>query len=375
MRTFCHISEFDALGYDLLPSMMLMSEKLVVWAPAGTHLLDLNRDYKTFLHPEDLLNLIDEGYIQVIAREDWLTDIEYRNSHRWPLAKWNNPFDNELKLWSIQDSAKPLENRRVIIDKPEEGFNKADEFLANPIKTKTINVLAARIENHELPKGTLEKFNGKNKDEQIRLALRDIFNHLDARDSGFCNSSFEPDEWADFIYEIVGVKTKSFEDTAEIGPDKIYEILGELKRFQNVNSFKDLKLLLKFRDKVKSELVEMSKSTLSIESIMDSSIVNGIKIPTWFESLRPKTADVISLGFILGSVVTLGTSFLDYFMLVAGTGTEVFGRDTMGKRIFEKVNLLTVEPSKYKTPFILAFGRGSVTYKEAKQLYSKIIEK
>jgi hypothetical protein len=271
--------------------------------------------------------------------------------------------------------SKATENKRVIIDTPENGFQKADDFLNNLNNKVSVENLKERISKNELPKGTSEKIIGKSIEQQVRVALRDIFNHIDARNSSFCNVSIEPDEWADFIYEIVGVETQIYSQTSEIKADKVFEILDIMRKFQDIKNFKSIKNMLKFRNLVKYELVEMANSKLSVEDIMDNAIASGVKIPTWFESLRPKSEDYVSLGFIVGSVATLGTSLLDYIMLAAGTGTEIFGRDTIGKRVFAKVNLLKVKPTKFKTPFILAFGRDSVTYGEAKSLYNKLIQK
>jgi hypothetical protein len=81
MRAFCHISEFNEFGYDILPSMILLSEKLVIWSPSGSQIEYFNNTNKTYFTRKNMLELIDEGYVQIIGRDSWISDIEFRNNH------------------------------------------------------------------------------------------------------------------------------------------------------------------------------------------------------------------------------------------------------------------------------------------------------
>ena len=70
MDTYCHIEEFGENRYNLLPIMAYCFRHSIIWAPNMSKLDRAYRLGKSFFSPEDVLELIEQCHIQVIAREN-----------------------------------------------------------------------------------------------------------------------------------------------------------------------------------------------------------------------------------------------------------------------------------------------------------------
>ena len=175
--TFCHIGEYDEYGYQILHRMLAISQPLILWAPTSP-LLEIAQ---CRIPPRNFLRHVEEGRIRVFAREQWLTSRKFRDSHPFPGARWTD-FDRVLKEICEEDASHPLQERRVVAAPPENGWQWAEEYLAdNPGQIAKWNRLArSKAATSKIPVGTLQaavKYAG---DDSFRLAqaiLRDAYNH------------------------------------------------------------------------------------------------------------------------------------------------------------------------------------------------------
>lgn len=176
--TFCHIGEYDEYGYQILHRMLAVSAPLILWAPTSP----LLETAQCRIPPRNFLRHVEEGRIRVFAREQWLASRHFRDSHPFPGARWSESFDGVLKEMCEEDASRPLPQRRVVAAPPEDGWQWAEEYLADhPGQVgKWSRIARGKAAASKIPAGTLQaafKYAG---DDSFRLAqaiLRDAYNH------------------------------------------------------------------------------------------------------------------------------------------------------------------------------------------------------
>jgi hypothetical protein len=176
--TFCHIGEYDEYGYQILHRMLAVSQPLILWAPTSPQL----GSAQCRIPPSSFLRHVEEGRIRVFAREQWLASPKFRDSHPFPGARWVEGFDGVLKKMCQEDASRPLGQRRVVAAPPEEGWQWAENYLAdNPTQVSRWNRLAhGKAAASKIPVGTLQAAYKYAGDDSFRLAqaiLRDAYNH------------------------------------------------------------------------------------------------------------------------------------------------------------------------------------------------------
>ncbi|MFZ6011758.1 MAG: hypothetical protein ACOYXT_15555 [Bacteroidota bacterium] len=373
MRNFCHISDFEEHGYQLVPSMLMMSEKLVLWGPAPDEIKLYNATHNTLLTPKDFLELIESNQISIIAREEWLTSKTYRNNHPWPQAKWDDTFDGEIKRWAYEDRDKALEDRRVIVAKKEPGYDSADQFLADSANKDKVEKLQNRMATLKLPRGMVGKLQREKHDhDKLRVVVRDMYNHVDARANAHAQQSVEPDEWMGIIYEILDIETEQW--NYEVSAEKFWEALEFLKEHHSARNFKDLQKILNHKAKITADLTKLYKSSDSIKAVLEESIAKGMKPPSWAEVFRKSTRDVVTVGSLLSIVA----SFLfappqTAMVLITGLTTAALGPLAQNAGI--KTSILRREMDGFALPYIIAYGTDKGTYEEARRLFELYTDK
>jgi hypothetical protein len=104
-KTFCHISEFNQRGYDRLHFMAAVSKPLVLWAPSSHFLQCAVSSGKTTIDFATMFRLMDQGFVEVIARQRWLEDETWRRHQHKAAVKarqfhgysWASGFDDEIR--------------------------------------------------------------------------------------------------------------------------------------------------------------------------------------------------------------------------------------------------------------------------------------
>lgn len=176
--TFCHIGEYDDYGYQVLHRMLAVSQPLILWAPTSA----LLESEQCRIPPKNFLRHVEEGRIRVFAREQWLLSRDFRDSYTFPEARWDESFDRTLKKMCEDDASHPVEQRRVVAAPPEEGWQWAEEYLADkPSQVTRLNRIArGKTATSKIPAGTLKAAFRFSDDDPFRLAqaiLRDAYNH------------------------------------------------------------------------------------------------------------------------------------------------------------------------------------------------------
>lgn len=377
MRSFFHISEFNAEGFRLLPTLLMMNEHITLWAPSSVQLQTYNENQETFLQPKDILTLIESGKLSIIGRSDWLTDKAFRKHHRWEFSAWDENFDEVVREWAIVDNTKAIEKRRVIIADSENGFSFADEFIENHENSQKLEVLENRLKHKNFPAGTLEKLKRAKPEERIRIVLRDLYNHHEAKENSVAQQSIEVFNWIDLYTDILGLPEKTSYKNYELDSSKFWETLEFLRKIDSAKDFSELNSRLKRIEDggLKKEIIEISRSNESISQVIEKSILENIKPPEWSQIFRLNLWDGISLSAIVSSLLDFGASPLSWYGLLAGIATSTLAPNTIGRNILEKHSILkTNNIGDYKLPYIVAYGRDTATYKEMDELRRKIIE-
>jgi hypothetical protein len=197
--TFCHVSDYDEQGFSLIPQMIESSYPLTLWAPPGATLNEYFNHGDCSISPEELIRFVEKGIVQIIGRENWLLDEQYRQKYAddHPFAKWYNNFDGALKsIWREQQSI-PEHERSVRIAPEEDGWKWADALLqAEP---ERIDSLWERIKKKQIPPVSLKRiqikgYGEKDKYDAVRQVLRDARNHTRAIDESEAELPFLLDE-------------------------------------------------------------------------------------------------------------------------------------------------------------------------------------
>ncbi|MFG2817443.1 hypothetical protein [Streptomyces sp. NPDC048410] len=114
--TFCHISDYGERGYQDLHHLVALSQPLNLWAPSSVLIRQFSR-----ITPKEFIRYVDQGFIRVIARDEWLRDQRFRDAHPWPHASWDAEIDDALRSIMRNDEAQEESVRRVLSAPPAEG--------------------------------------------------------------------------------------------------------------------------------------------------------------------------------------------------------------------------------------------------------------
>ncbi|MEU8898124.1 hypothetical protein AB0C65_19855 [Nocardia sp. NPDC048505] len=165
---------------------MSISRPLNLWAPSSVVIesSDCPISVKSFLR------YVDNGYIRIFGRSEWLNEPAHRASSRWPGSRWTDAFDNPIREFCRRDSALPLESRRVVTAPPESGWEWARSYLAaHPGEAgRWARLARSKAGAASIPPGTREPALAAGDDESEIAAriLRDAHNHgMAIADSGF----------------------------------------------------------------------------------------------------------------------------------------------------------------------------------------------
>ncbi len=186
MESFCHINELGAQGWDSLRTLVLASARVSIWAPSALYLEHCRTRYPLLPKPDELLWYIRNGNVQILARKEWLTKPDARNSYPWPFAKWVDSFDEEiLRIWQDDQASGRTSTTAHVRTMPKERgrtwarrqirLNRVDPRTLMKVAEATLGALT----------GYREKIEGLSKPKAAESLLRDAYNHGEAfRQSG-----------------------------------------------------------------------------------------------------------------------------------------------------------------------------------------------
>lgn len=190
MRVLFPVNEFNELGYMAMPLMVYLSGKLVLWSPMASFIDDLHAKSKLIFNSNDLIDMIDEGYVQIAARERWITDVKYRNEMPFHRAHFTD-FDFQIKRRHENYKSFLKKNNPVYIVQEEKGKQWAKKTIQSKQKRNMRIVELARkyLENIDcIPLGTKEKIVRVENDEaRLIQLLRDAKNTMLAVEETECD--------------------------------------------------------------------------------------------------------------------------------------------------------------------------------------------
>ena len=183
--TFCHVGDYNDLGFNLMPQMIMSSFPLVLWAPPGARVNDYYNRGICSISPEKIISYVEQGLIQIMGREEWLLDEKYRRDYAEskPFALWYQNFDGALKSIYQNQQSLPEHERSVRIAPREDGWEKAEEILNDA--PEIIDPLWERIKKKQVPPVSLKRileqgYEEKDKYKAACQVLRDARDHTKA---------------------------------------------------------------------------------------------------------------------------------------------------------------------------------------------------
>lgn len=150
--TFCHINEYGERGYQDLHTLVALSQPLNLWAPSSVLIRHTSR-----IGPKDFVRYVEKGFIRVIARDSWLTERRFRDTHPWAPARWDPEIDDALQSILREDAALDPSRRRVLSAPPETGEADAEGYVRDNPRQIAYWDKAYRSRNaaRKIPVGTL----------------------------------------------------------------------------------------------------------------------------------------------------------------------------------------------------------------------------
>lgn len=198
--TFFHINDYNEDGYRALPTYMAISSPIVLWGPSGRLIECCYRANHSPISPEIFLRLVEAGYIRLIARREWYTDRELRNSNAWEGAHWVDGFDDVIEgLYRDHHPA-------VMAAEKADGFEWAEAYLSDrPSLVQTISKL---VKQKRAPLGVQERalrhYERGEQHEATVMVLRDLRNHVMAKNNADARVPFLGRTDADFFQLVEG---------------------------------------------------------------------------------------------------------------------------------------------------------------------------
>ncbi len=243
--TFFHINDYDERGYALLASHIATSYPLVLWAPSGVMLEEYHQSKICPISPEQFLRFIEVGYIHVIAR-DWWFDKDERNrrsENGWRGLKWLDGFDDALDQIRLErENASPFECSVRIVP-PQKGPEWAKKYVDEKGQ-QVIERVADLIRQKKVPEGVLQKalreLTKESEKAAVEMVLRDLKNHVEAKNDAQAKVFFLSQNDADFFRLIEAEGSIPVAEDIVISADMGRAIETLVERLQNPEHVHDL---------------------------------------------------------------------------------------------------------------------------------------
>lgn len=381
--TYCHIEEFGNDRYNLLPIMAYCFNHCVIWAPNMEKLDIAHKEERSFFLSRDVLELIENGNIQVIAREPWYYKEERLKPKRFQSHGWLEGIDNRLRDYAIEDRGKPIVERRVIIAPRERGIEFAERIMGSHKKEdiELIDYIRKQKEVGNLPKRIIELIYAEKLDDDaaIKFILRSSYNNNDA----FKMSKAEIPTMAD--RPDVFLKCMEYCDLGyrsinqDISIERVANIVESLKIIMTLNknslTSKKFRKIIEKSDRPQfiiedfmklAEFAPMECSENTMLSVIASFMNHDLK--EYKENRKPTLYDFTTIASLLFSIACYGISIGIQSTISMGLG--VFTSIPAIKRLG---NPVLSNPSIH-LPYLFAYGTDKPNYWKMKTLYNAINE-
>ncbi len=377
MKLFFHISNFDRAGTRTLPAMLFLSDRLHVWAPSKS-LIDQAGGVFT---AEDFLRAVKRRDIQVVSRENWVCNREFRGelTKRWEQAEWTD-FDDRVLALHKEGKAELETDKMVRLAKEEGGRDWARTQLLS--KSDAVERAQGLYERRQLPPGWLDKADkeagrARTPDQQVFAAtmsiLRDSWNHLEAQELVGSHLPVEPTQFPETASLIVGRPSLNpLQGAPDREPQEAAEqfihLLEIASRLAQPRDADDVFAVLddpEYRDlrvSARSLLREPNAATS-----LHHAIESGAKPIRWLRDLLPGELDgklVLATGVLTGVLTnTLAGAGVPLLISTVVRGGLVVGR---------KSGLIHAKYDGPRWPFMLACGTKDPTYAQMQQVLGAV---
>lgn len=259
MRMFFHVNEFDQYGYNALPLLIYMFDKLVVWSPIS-EMLDRG---DTFINSRGLLELIDRGNIQIAGREFWFS----RSRSAVPFTK----FDEELMLLHKKSNCCNKRDTPIFLVAEESGSKWATKIVSSPSSKHKNIVKKAKLYLNDLdriPKGVRDRIaKTETADAKLLMLLQLAKNTIRAVEETECDNTIcWNEDIRDFEFivdEKITVPQSAF---GQIDAYKYRQMLDYLVSVAEIKDFKSFAKELEKKDavQVRDEISRILSSSHSV---------------------------------------------------------------------------------------------------------------
>lgn len=266
MRIYYPINEFDDVGYIALPLSIFLSEKLILWCPMPKYIDEMYNCGKSILNSNDILSLVESGYIQIACRENWL-DKTYRNSMSFSKAKYDY-FDTKLKI--LMNNSYGKMDSPVYYAPKQKGSIYANRIINNKTNksNQILNTTEELLNNFsQIPVGIQDKLQGKTDEQQKKLLIRILRNNFNGLMETNSDNIIYWDQFYDKAAFIAGYspsKTQKYDFT------DVYTFIQMCDYLYSMTEINDRKSFMEHLQKrdtilVKKEISKILKSSLSVE--------------------------------------------------------------------------------------------------------------
>lgn len=311
MRTFFHINEYRAKGFELLPYYTVLSQPTVIWAPAVSFL----KTSGSFLTPPDLLELVKRGEIVIAGRDWWLCNKDERNrkaadpQYGFPEAKWTQ-FDSEVLELAEADREKATTNKRVIVCRKAKGDLKAAERLSKSdggiVRPRVRGLFRSRM----LPPGMLEKAETLRKQNKPYVAkiLSDYYNHSDACREVLAPVPVLPSEFSGLIGTVEDYLVKVVSPSETVSNTELHAAVVLLRSLSTgFDSSKDflsyLKKKKRDRESLQNVLLNARKKTVPLGRHVRRQVADRFDFQHRIRNYLPYTGEPIQDAISMASII------------------------------------------------------------------------
>lgn len=316
-RVFMHIDEYGIDGFGQLPHTICVSNPVILWSPSALLLESARAAGATDLTQKDLLNLIDaqDAPVRVVARNEWF-DKAWRDRHPFEGARWVSGYDDELAKFSEEDKKLSKENRRVIVARPEKGYEKADRLLCGSLKKSIEAKIGVIFKQGLLPLGTLEKAR-RDIDARrpyVRTIVRDVYNHMDAADDAEGVISATPCEHLILLSSLVAQSNPTAFTTSDsigstVDGDEVSDAIKILKGLKPcVNKSQLFKFLRSGLRRDLQDLLYSERGTKSLSRHIVVEMQRAVKLAPFFDrylKLKDPIGITVTLGGLTVAIATI----------------------------------------------------------------------
>lgn len=287
MKVFYPINEFNEKGFESLPLLTYLSDKLVLWSPMTTFINE--NDENTILKSGHILELVQDGMIQIALRETAF-DKDLSNDTPFEKEKYSNFYKEVRSLWGKSGG-----DSKILVFGNEIGYDYADQTLESNNEEDKLIIKRAKsfIDSGDLPIGIKEKIDReeakgiaagfsteKIEQNKIRQLLRDSKNNFASiNDTGSDTIAF----WHDQIPVFNELSRVSIDNSKEVydnfDPQKFVEMCEYMQGLGTIKNYRTYRKSLERRDliDIKREMSNLFSSDLSPNDYISEEINEFLK--------------------------------------------------------------------------------------------------